>query len=347
MRAPILLLLACSAATPALPQTPAKPAAPAPAAPAPAAKKPPSRFKQVVKKLADTAATAAAGLVVDTLLGQKGRAVAGAMTGTGPAGTACPPGYAAMAVPGVGLKPSAGAALVNLTKSTVKKSKPDTSAAAQAAAAAQLANAQAAATVSCQPVGAAPGGVSGTAAMLSGVVPGAAAMQGGAGAMPPGASNAMGALAMATPVGLAAAAAPGAVKGLKGLFGAKPLDKIAILRELGKGQLVIKGVKFIEGTAEMEPGYEPTFAALGEALPLSEGTYLVHVPAEVPDKAAQPDTALARKRLERVWAAMLVNGVSDQKIIAAVTLPAALAAGRKPVKHGEARIEVIKLPAQQ
>jgi hypothetical protein len=336
MRAPILLLLISSAATPVLAQTPAKPAAPAPA---PAAKKPPSKLHQIVKKLADTAATAAAGVVVDTLLGQKGRAVANAMTGTGPGATACPPGYAAMAVPGVtGLKPSAGAALVNLTKSTVKKVK-DTSAAAQAAAA-QLANAQAAAAVTCQPV-AAPGGVSGTAAMLSGVVPGAAAMQPGAAT---GAPNPMGVLAMATPVGLAAAAAPGAVKGIKGLFGAKPMDKIAILRELGKGQLVLKGVKFIEGTAEMEPGYEPTFAALGEALPLAEGTYLVHVAAEIPDKASQPDTALARKRLEKVWAALLVNGVSDQKIIAAVTLPPALAEGRKPAKHGDARVEVIRMP---
>jgi len=42
-----------------------------------------------------------------------------------------------------------------------------------------------------------------------------------------------------------------------------------------------------------------------------------------------------------------VNGVSDQKIIAAVVLPAALQEGRKPAKHGDARVEVIRLPAQQ
>ncbi len=125
------------------------------------------------------------------------------------------------------------------------------------------------------------------------------------------------------------------------------MDKIAILRELGKGQLVLKSVKFIEGTAEMEPGYEPTFAALGEALAMAEGTYLVHVGAELADKATVPDTALARKRLDKVWAGLLVNGVSDQKIIAAAVLPPALAEGRKPVKHGDARIEVIRLPAQQ
>jgi len=239
-------------------------------------------------------------VVVDTQLGHTGRAIAGAMTGTSGA-TACPPGYAAMAAPGLlPGKASAGAALVNLTKGTVRKTKPDTSAAAQAAAAAQLANAQAAAAASCQPVGAP--GATGTAALLSGVIPGAAAMQGagmGAGAPPTGVPNPLGAVAMATPIGLAAVAAPGAVKGIKGLFGGKPMDKIAILRELGKGQLVLKGVKFIEGTAEMEPGYEPTFAALGEALPMAEGTYLVHVPAEVADKASPPDTLLARKRLRK------------------------------------------------
>jgi len=349
MRATILLLLAgsVSAQTPAKPPAPAPAPAQAPGAPATPAKKPPSRLHQVVKKLADTAATAAAGMVVDTLLGHKGRAIAGAMTGTSPGATACPPGYAAMAAPGLlPGKASAGAALVNLTKGTVKKTKPDTSAAAQAAAAAQLANAQAAAAASCQPVGAP--GATGTAALLSGVLPGAAAMQGaGAGGPPTGVPNPLGAVAMATPIGLAAVAAPGAVKGIKGLFGGKPMDKIAILRELGKGQLVLKGVKFIEGTAEMEPGYEPTFAALGEALPMAEGTYLVHVPAEVADKASPPDTLLARKRLEKVWAALLVNGVSDQKIIAAVVLPAALQEGRKPAKHGDARVEVIRLPAQQ
>jgi hypothetical protein len=148
---------------------------------------------------------------------------------------------------------------------------------------------------------------------------------------------------------MAVAAAPlagGAVKGIKGMFGGKPMDKIAILRELGKGAVTLKGVKFIEGTAEMEPGYEPTFAALGEALPLAEGTYLVHVAAEQADKKSPPDTALARKRLEKVWAAMLVNGVSDQKIISATVLPEALRQGRKPPKAGDAKVEIIRMPAQ-
>ena len=341
MRLSLLALLLVSSS--ALAQTPAKPAPAPPPAPAPApAKKPPSKLTKVVKKLADTALTAAAGVAVDTLLGEKGRAVAGSLTGTTPgAASACPPGTAPVAIGGAaglasGLIPgksSAGAAIVNLTKKTVKEASKDTSAAAALAAAqAQSAAAQ----YTCQPVG---GGVPGAAM--------AGYPAGYPGAVPGG--NALGAMAAVTPVGMAVAAAPlagQAVKGLKGMFGGKPMDKIAILRELGKGRVELKGVKFIEGTAEMEPGYEPTFAALGEALPLAEGTYLVHVAAEQADKKTPPDTALARKRLEKVWAAMLVNGVSDQKIISAVTLPEALAQGRKSPKAGDAKVEVIRMPAQ-
>ena len=341
MRLSLLALLLASNA--ALAQAPAKPAPAPPPPPAPApAKKAPSKLTKVVKKLADTALTAAAGVAVDTLLGEKGRAVAGSLTGTGAAAvTACPPGTAPVAIGGAaGLAPglipgkaSAGAAIVNLTKKTVKQASKDTSAAAALAAAqAQSAAAQ----YTCQPVGAgmSAAGMPGNPAGYPGAVPG---------------GNALGAMAAVTPVGMAVAAAPlagQAVKGLKGMFGGKPMDKIAILRELGKGRVELKGVKFIEGTAEMEPGYEPTFAALGEALPLAEGTYLVHVAAEQADKKTPPDTALARKRLEKVWAAMLVNGVSDQKIISAVTLPEALAQGRKAPKAGDAKVEIIRMPAQ-
>jgi hypothetical protein len=157
----------------------------------------------------------------------------------------------------------------------------------------------------------------------------------------------MGAVASMTPVGLAIGAAPGAIKGVKGLLGGKPQDKIAMLRELGKGRLELKGVKFIEGTAELEPGYEPSFAALGEALPLAEGTYILYVAAEAGEKDAPPDTALARKRIEKVWAAVLVNGVSDQRIIAVTVLPKELSEGRKPPKRGQARVEILKVPNGQ
>ena len=152
----------------------------------------------------------------------------------------------------------------------------------------------------------------------------------------------------ATPVGMAVAAAPlavGAAKSIKGMLGGKPQDKIAMLRELGKGTLVLKAVKFIEGTAEMEPGFEPSFAALGEAVQLAEGTYILYVAAEA-EKGAEPDTVLQRKRIQRVWAAALVNGVSDQRIIAVSVLPKELNEGRKPPKPGQSRVEIIRLVNQ-
>ena len=161
--------------------------------------------------------------------------------------------------------------------------------------------------------------------------------------------NPMSAMAAMTPIGMAVAAAPlagAAAKSIKGMFGGKAQDKIAMLRELGKGRLELKDVKFIEGTAELEPGFETSLAALGEALQLAEGTYILHVAAEAGEKDAPPDTALARKRIEKVWAAILVNGVSDQKIIAVGVLPPAMQEGRKPPKPGKARVEFIRLPKQ-
>ena len=342
MRLSLLGLALVSSA--AFAQTPAKPAPPPAPAPAPAAKKPPSRLTKVVKKLADTAATAVAGMAADTLLGAKGRAVANALTGNTPGATGCPAGTIAVPVNQAGAlglaggHPSAGAALVGAAKSALKTK---AAAAAGAVTGSLPVETGQAGGIACHPMAA--GGVPGAAGLGYPGVPGAAP------GMPPGMGG-MSALAAVTPVGMAVAAAPlagQAVKGLKGMFGGKPMDKIAMLRELGKGRLELKGVKFIEGTAEMEPGFEPSFAALGEALPLAEGTYLVHIAAEQGDKETPPDTALARKRLEKVWAAMLVNGVSDQKIIAAPALPAALQEGRKPPKRGAARVEVIRLPAQQ
>jgi hypothetical protein len=303
----------------------------APAAP----KKAPSKVTKVVKKLADTAATTAAGMAVDTLLGQKGRAVAGALTGTAAVnGASCPAGFVAVPTGASALAPgqlpgpaSAGAAMVAAAKKAVKtRPSADSGKAVAAAAAAAPAGGQIPA-FTCQPAG-----------MPAGAATAAPGM--------PGMPSPLGMMAAATPIGMAATAAPlagKAAKGIKGMFGGKPQDKIAMLRELGKGRLELKDVKFIEGTAEFEPGFEASFTTLGEALGLAEGTYIIHVPAEQGEKGAPPDTALARKRLEKAWAALLASGVPDQRVIAAAVLPPALAAGRKPPKAGEARVEFIRM----
>ncbi len=317
-------LLLSAVGAPASAQTP--PPAPPPPPPRQApAKKPPSRLRSMVGKLADSAATTAAGMAADSLLGTKGKSVANAL---GVGNQPCAQG----ALPGLGGVPtvSAGIAVVGAAKKTLLKKKTDSTAAPASAPVPCLSAAQ-------------------LSGMAAGVVPGVP--QGANPSIPglPGGMTPMGAAAMMTPIGMAVAAAPlagAAAKGIKGMLGGKPQDKIAMLRELGKGRLVLKDVKFIQGTAELEAGFEASFAQLGEAIALAEGTYILHVPAEAGEKGEAPDTALARKRIEKVWAAILVNGVSDQRIIAVGVLSPEMNAGRKPPKKGDARIEFIRLPKQ-
>ena len=178
-----------------------------------------------------------------------------------------------------------------------------------------------------------------------------AAMSGAAGAVaganPMAGMGGVGAIAGMTPIGLAAGAAPGAIKGIKGLMGGKPQDKLAMVRELGKGKLEFKQVKFIEGTLEFEPGFEESFVAFAEAIALVEGTYIMHVSAEAPrEKGVEPDTVLSHKRVAKVWALMAANGVSDQRVFAVNELPASLSEGRKLPKAGSVKVEIIKFAKQ-
>jgi hypothetical protein len=282
-------------------------------------KKSPSKLGKIATKVADSAATTAAGAGVQSLLGKNAGGVAKALGAGGL--NPCGPGYGA----------TAGAAIVGAAKGIAKKVK-DTAAAAAAN--------------PCGvgvPIPGMPGGTD-TAAAMAGMVGGALGGSMG-GTAAPGANPlaGMGAMAAMTPVGLAASVAPGAIKGVKGMLGGKPQDKLAMVRELGKGSLELKSVKFIEGTLEFEPGFEESFGAFAEAIALVEGTYLMHVSAEAPrQKGSQPDTALARKRVAKVWGLMAANGVSDQKVTAVTELPTALSEGRKLPKAGSVKVEIIK-----
>lgn len=297
-------------------------------------KKPPSKLSKITKKLADTAATAAAGAGVQSLLGKKTGGVANAL-GVGGLITPC-------GAPGA----SAGAAIVGVAKGVVKK-------AVDTAAATPTPCPQSA-------IPGIPGGIPGMPAGIAGMpgIPGmpnpvdaGAAMAGSAisGATGGGANplGGMGAMAGMTPVGLAVGAAPGAIKGIKGVLGGKPQDKLAMVRELGKGKLEFKHVKFIEGTLEFEPGFEASFVAFAEAIALVEGTYMMHVSAEAPrEKGVDPDTVLSHKRVAKVWALMAANGVSDQRVIAVNELPASLSEGRKLPKPGSVKVEILKFEKQ-
>jgi hypothetical protein len=209
-------------------------------------KKPPSNLGKIAKRLADTAATAAAGAGVQSLLGKKAGGVANALGAGGV--TPCGTGYGA----------TAGAALVGTAKGIVKKA---------------VDTGQAASAGPCpQGVGipGMPAGIPGTPSAAEAAAMAGAAMSG----TPAGASplSGMSGMAAMTPVGLAAGAAPGAIKGIKGVLGGKPQDKLAMVRELGKGSLEFKHLKFIEGTLEFEPGLEASFVAFTEAIALVEGT---------------------------------------------------------------------------
>jgi hypothetical protein len=289
------------------------------------AKRPPGKVEKIAKRVVDTAATTAAGAGVQSVLGKKAGGVANALGAGGL--NPCGPGYGA----------TAGAAIVGAAKGIVKEAT-DT----------------ADGVIPCAKAGAVPGmpagipGVPGSAdaaaAAMAGAMAGAAGGGAAAGANP---LSGMGAVASMTPIGLAAGAAPGAIKGVKGMLGGKPQDKTAMLRELGRGKLELKQVKFIEGTQEFEPGFEASFTTFAEAVARVEGTYLLHVSAEAArDKGADPDTALARKRLAKVWALLAAAGVSDQKVIPVSELPAVLNAGRKLPKPGDTKIEIIKFEKQ-
>jgi len=298
-------------------------------------KKPPSKLAKIAKKVADSAATTAAGAGVQSLLGKQAGGVANALGAGGL--NPCGAGYGA----------TAGAAIVSAAKGIAKKAA-DTSKAATTNPCVHGAGIPGMAGVIPGMPGGIPGMPSGAdaaaaAAAMAGANVGGAAAAAAAGANPLGG---MGAMAKYTPVGMAASVAPGAIKGIKGMLGGKPQDKTVMLRELGKGSLELK-VKLIEGTQEFEPGFEESFTTFAEAIALVEGTYYLYVSAEAPrEKGAEPDTVLARKRVARVWGLMAAAGVSDQKVVAVTSLPPAMSEGRKLPKAGNAKIEIIKMEKQ-
>ncbi len=306
----------------------------------PKVKKPPSALGRIAKRLVDTAATAAAGAGVQALLGKNAGGVAKALGAGGV--TPC----------GTGSKATAGAAIVGAAKGIVKKATDTGQASSVAPCGQAVAIPGMPAGIPGMPAGipGMPAGMPGmpsaadAAAAMAGMMGGAATAGAAPSANPLGG---LGAMAGMTPVGLAVGAAPGAIKGIKGMLGGKPQDKTAMLRELGKGKLELKHVKFIEGTQEFEPGFEESFVAFAEAIALVEGTYYMHVSAESPrEKGAEPDTVLSRKRVAKVWALMAANGVSNQKVMAVSELPAPMNAGRKLPKPGDVKVEIIKVEKQ-
>ena len=281
-----------------------------------AAPKKKSAIGKIASKLVDSAVTAAASGAVDSLLGTKGGAVS------------CPAGTVA-----TGAGATVGSQVVGQAKQKLLGGKKDPAAVAP--------------PPMCVPIQA--GGVPTDVAAAQAAAMAAMGQQpqtGGApGAMPSAGSIAQG-LAAATPVGMAVAAAPmagKAVKAVGGLLGGKGQTKESMIKDLAKGRLVLKGIKFIASSDALEDPIDDDIALLAEALAAMEGQYVLNMPAEAKDKE-EPDTTIARRRLTRLVANLQVAGISDERIVVVGIYPPGLDPKSKAPKPGDARVEVLPLP---
>lgn len=335
MRSRILIALALTlVVSPELPgQGAAQPASPAPK------KSSPSRPKSMVEKLADTAITSAAAVATDTLLGDKAGMVA-ALIGAGGQPT-CPAGLIAMpaqyglgaaaGAPGMPGVPSAGSAIVGAAKGKLLGKKGG----AAAAAAAGVAGAAAApGAEQLSAAAGAPAYVCGTPEQVTAAIQSAQAAGGAdqGGAMKSSMATALASTPQGALVGGAVAAAPMAVAGAKklgGVFGKGGQTAESMKKELAKGKLVVKKIKFVSGSDELSPGFEADLTMLAEALQGSEGQFVLSVPPEAGDESGE----LARKRTDRVFAHLLIAGLPNGRLMTGE--------GARPVKSGDARVEIV------
>lgn len=287
-----------------------------------------SREKSIAGKLADTAVTSAAAVATDAVLGDNAAALAAAvLPGTGGM-PACPEGLVPFQVaPSVNVAPVAamptpGSLIVGVAKKTIVGDAADS---------------------------ASPSASSG--AQFQCVTPEQAAAAGNAGAGAPSAMSSVSSVMAATPQGMlvtgAIAAAPAAGKGIKklgGMFGRGKQSSESMAKDLAKGRLQVKSIQFVDGSDELAPEYEPVIASLAEALQQSEGRFLLLLPAEA-DEQGLPDSALAQRRLARVAMHLQLGGVPDGRLTMVDERTGERKAA-KTAKRGDARIELVRLPAE-
>ena len=303
------------------------------AAPAAAQSKPKSNVAKAVGKLADSMASGAAAGAIDSVLGKKLMGILG--TGSTPCVTRHPQTGAILGV--VGSAPvGPGAAIVSAAK--------------------EAAGAKKGATVAATP-GGCPAGSSAVSAtelqalsMMGGAggMPAAAMMPGGpAGTpgMPPGAVPAMpglGAIAAATPVGMAASVAPGAIKGAKKLFGGGPMSAEDMAKGLARGRLELKGIKFLPGSDELMEGADVVFQQLADVLGGFKATFELAIAPEA-EKGVEPDVELAQRRVEKAMALLMTSGIPEGSIVSGGAIPKDKLKDGKYPKLGDAKLELIKV----
>ncbi|MFN0179165.1 MAG: hypothetical protein ACKVZ0_10220 [Gemmatimonadales bacterium] len=176
----------------------------------------------------------------------------------------------------------------------------------------------------------------------------AAAMAAAANQVAPNAGSMASAMAAATPIGLAATAAPVAIKGVKalgGLLGKGGPSAAGMIKDLStKGRLELKGVRFIGASDAFEPGFEDDVAMLAEALGSIEGQFVLNIPAEAAEKA-EPDSTMARRRLTKLAAHFAVAGIPESRVRFVSEAPG-LDPKKKAPKPGEAKVEVLRAPSE-
>ena len=81
---------------------------------------------------------------------------------------------------------------------------------------------------------------------------------------------------------------------------------------------------------------------LAEALGQVPGPYALYVEPEA-DKGAEPERAMAAKRIAKIWATLVAAGVQSKVFLTDVVVPDSLVKGRKPAKPGDASVELWKV----
>jgi len=116
-------------------------------------------------------------------------------------------------------------------------------------------------------------------------------------------------------------------------------------KDLARGRLQLKGIRFVDGGDEMATGFEKDIELLKQALETVEGQFLLNVPPES-DGQSPPDTLMAIRRLTRLSAHLQVAGIPHARVTVRGVFPAGLDPKSEPPKPGQARAEIVRIPAE-
>jgi outer membrane protein OmpA-like peptidoglycan-associated protein len=286
-----------------------------------------SRAKELLGSAADTALTSAASMVADTLLAANGGMAPAKLAPDGspicePGMIAIPAHYVTGGAPASASMPSVptpGSALVGAAKKKLSAGDDaDTTAAAPLSG--YLCGTPEQVSVTMQNV---------QAASVGGNTHGVAS----------GITSALGATRKGAMVSGAVASAPlagKAAKKLGGMFGRGAQTSESMKKDLGKGRLTVKKLEFVEGSDELAEGFEEHLTKLAEALQSVEGRFELRVPAE--SDTTEPNMSLAEKRVQRVFAHLLVAGVPADRLTPV--------AGASTTRRNDARLEVVAIKSE-